>query len=123
MTSNVLKELRDGLETAYIDSTIPSNYFYKPQFIRNNYHAGKKVLSAIEDELLACEHFKISVAFITMNGITPLLQTLKGLEEKNICGEILTTNYLSFSEPAALIKLHGLKNITQTSHIDFTYAP
>ena len=42
MTSNVLEELRDGLETAYIDSTIPSNYFYKPQFIRNNYHAGKK---------------------------------------------------------------------------------
>lgn len=79
MTSSVLKELRDGLETAYIDSTIPSNYFYKPQFIRNNYHAGKKVLSAIEDELLACEYFKISVAFITMNGITPLLQTLKSL--------------------------------------------
>lgn len=112
MISNTLKELKDGFETAYIDSAIPSNYFYKPQFIRNNYHAGKKVLAAIEDELLACEHFKISVAFITMNGITPLLQTLKSLEEKNICGEILTTNYLSFSEPAALMKLHGLKNIT-----------
>ena len=51
MTSNVLKELRDGLETAYIDSTIPSNYYYKPQFIRNDYHEGKKVLAAIEDEL------------------------------------------------------------------------
>ena len=80
MTSNTLKELKDGFETAYIDSTVPSNYFYKPQFIRNNYHEGKKVLAAIEDELLACDHFRISVAFITMNGITPLLQTLKILE-------------------------------------------
>ena len=112
MTSNSLKELRDGFETAYIDSMIPSNYFYKPQFIRNNYHEGKKVLAAIEDELLSCEHFKISVAFITKNGITPLLQTLKSLEERNVRGEILTTNYLSFSEPAALMALHGLKNIT-----------
>lgn len=44
--------------------------------------------------------------------MTPLLQTLKGLEEKGIKGQILTTNYLNFSEPRALEKLNGLKNIT-----------
>ena len=38
---------------------------------------GKKVLSSIEDEIMACDGFQISVAFITMSGITPLLQTLK----------------------------------------------
>ena len=43
---------------------------------------GKKVLSSIEDELLACDGFQISVAFITMSGITPLLQTLKEMEKK-----------------------------------------
>lgn len=59
------------------------------------------MFSSIEDELLACDSFQISVAFITMNGITPLLQTLKELEKKNIEGEILTTNYLNFSEPRA----------------------
>lgn len=42
MTFNTLNELKDGFETACIDSTIPSNYFYIPQFIRNNYHVGKK---------------------------------------------------------------------------------
>ena len=47
-----------------------------------------------------------------MGGITPLLQTLKELEKKNIPGEILTTNYLNFSEPKALEKLNGLSNIT-----------
>ena len=47
-----------------------------------------------------------------MGGITPLLQILKELEEKNIPGEILTTNYLNFSEPRALSKLNELSNIT-----------
>ncbi len=71
-----------------------------------------KVLSTIENELLTCDQFQISVAFITMGGITPLLQTLKELEEKNIPGEVLTTNYLNFSEPKALKKLNELRNIT-----------
>lgn len=112
MTDEKLAELRSGFETAYIDGTAASNHVYKPQFISNNYKAGKKVLSAIEDELLLCEHFQISVAFITMSGITPLLQTLKELEKREIQGEILTTNYLDYSEPIALEKLNGLKNIT-----------
>ena len=105
-------ELRVGFETAYINGSVASNSFYSPQFVSNNYKDGKKVLSSIEDELLRCDKFQISVAFITLGGITPLLQTLKELEKKNIPGEILTTNYLSFSEPKALEKLNGLSNIT-----------
>lgn len=112
MTEQKYSELRSGFETAYIDGTVASNQVYKPQFISNNHKEGKKVLSSIEDELLMCECFHISVAFITMGGITPLLQTLKELEKKGISGEILTTNYLNFSEPSALEKLNGLKNIT-----------
>ena len=109
---NELSELRAGLETAYIDGNVASNSYYRPQFVSNNHKEGKKVLSSIENELLNCDRFQISVAFITMSGITPLLQTLKELEEKNIPGEILTTNYLNFSEPRALEKLNELSNIT-----------
>lgn len=105
-------ELRSGFETAYIDGSVASSVAYRPQFISNNYKEGKKVLSSIEDELLMCDGFKISVAFITKSGITPLLQTLKELEKRNVTGEILTTNYLSFSEPDALTKLNELSNIT-----------
>lgn len=105
-------ELRLGFETAFVDGNVASNLAYKPQFVSNNHREGKKVLSSIEDELLACDHFQISVAFITMSGITPLLQTLKELEGKNIPGEVLTTNYLNFSEPRALKKLNELSNIT-----------
>lgn len=81
-----------GLETAYIDGNVALNLMYKPQFVSNNYKEGKKVLSSIEDELLMCDQFQISVAFITLGGIEPLLQTLKELEKKHIPGEILTTN-------------------------------
>ena len=107
-----INELRSGFETAYIDGSVASSMAYKPQFLSNNYKEGKKVISSIEDELLECDQFQISVAFITMSGITPLLQTLKELEKKQIPGEILTTNYLNFSEPKALEKLNGLSNIT-----------
>lgn len=107
-----IDELRLGFETAYIDGSVVSNNIYRPQFVSNNHKEGKKVLSSIEDELLVCDGFQISVAFITMNGITPLLQTLKELEKRNIKGEILTTNYLNFSEPKALKKLNELSNIT-----------
>lgn len=109
---SIIDEMRLGFETAYINGNIASNLAFKPQFVSNNYKEGKKVLSSIEDELLACDQFQISVAFITLGGIEPLLQTLKELEKRNIPGEILTTNYLNFSEPKALEKLNDLKNIT-----------
>ena len=60
-------ELRLGFETAYIDGSVASNSFYSPQFVSNNYKDGKKVLSSIEDELLRCDKFQISVAFITLD--------------------------------------------------------
>ena len=107
-----IEEMRSGFETAFINRNINSNLAYQPEFVSNQPEEGKKVISSIEEELLRCEAFQISVAFITMGGITPLLQTLKELEEKGIPGQILTSNYLNFSEPAALKKLQELKNIT-----------
>lgn len=107
----IQKQLHRATTTAFIDETHPSNLAYKPQFISNNYREGRKVLSSIESELSNCDEFSISVAFITMSGITPLLQILEELERKNIHGRILTTDYLNFSEPKALEKLAGLKNI------------
>ena len=112
MESDKVKELREGFETAYINGNTASSLAYKPIFVSNNPSEGKKVLSSIEDELGKCDKFQMSVAFITMSGLTPLLQTLKELEKKNIPGEILTTNYLYFSEPKALKKLNELNNIT-----------
>lgn len=105
------QELQQGLDTAFISASNPSNLAYRPQFVSNNYKEGRKVLSTIEEELLACDEFAVSVAFITISGITPLLQTLKELEQNKIHGRILTTDYLMFNQPEALDKLAGLKNI------------
>lgn len=104
-------ELRRGMETAFINQGFHSNLAYRPEFISNNYKQGKRVLSSIEQELMNCDEFFISVAFITLSGITPLLQILKELGQKDIKGKILTTDYLVFSDPAALDRLHSLKNI------------
>lgn len=101
----------EGIETAFIDYNNQSNTAFKPQFISNDYKEGRKVISSIEDELLKCDKFDISVAFITDGGIAPLLQTLKTLEERGIKGRILTTDYLEFSDPKALRKLAELSNI------------
>ena len=84
------QNIQSGLSTAFLDKNISSNVLYRPQFISNDYKNGRKVPSTIEDELLHCDSFSISVAFITMGGITPLLQTLRTLEDKGIHGKILT---------------------------------
>ena len=111
MTENRITELHCGLKTAFIDSLWNSNLAYRPQFIYNDNKNGQKVISSIEDELLRCDSFAISVAFITRGGITPLLQTLQELERRGVPGRILTTDYLSFSDPLALDTLASLSNI------------
>lgn len=107
----MLNQLNLGFQTAFIDGRTDSNLAYKPQFLSNDYKKGQKLLSTLEEELLCCDEFAISVAFITMGGITPLLQTLKELERRGIRGNILTTDYLTFSEPKALDLLDSLSNI------------
>lgn len=111
MNQEKIVQLNQGLATAFINQNISSNLAYKPQFVSNNYREGRKVISSIEDELLSCDGFAISVAFITMGGITPLLQTFRELEQRGIHGKILTTDYLMFSEPKALRILSEFKNI------------
>lgn len=111
MNQTIITDITQGLTTAFIDHTVSSNLAYRPQFVSNNYKEGRKVISSIEDELLSCEQFAISVAFITMSGITPLLQTLKELEKRGIPGRILTTDYLTFSDPKALRKLEEFSNL------------
>ena len=81
-------------------------------FVYNNHLEAKKVLSTLESELEMCDEFIFSVAFISESGLTSLLQTLKNLEEKNIRGKILTTNYLYFNTPKVLEKLSNFKNIS-----------
>lgn len=80
MDVNVINELQNGLSAAYINGSVAANLAYKPAF--NEQSEEEEGYFIRRDELLRCEEFQISVAFITMGGVTPLLQTLKELEKK-----------------------------------------
>ena len=95
------RKLVDGYHRAFIDSTRESDPAFSPSLVSNSH--GRKVLTVIEKEMKGCDDLFISVAFITMGGIAPLLGTLKDLERQGTKGRILTTDYLMFSDPRALI--------------------
>ncbi|MBU3145981.1 DUF3427 domain-containing protein [Clostridium sp. CF012] len=109
--TNIAKDILKANETGLISCLVDSNLALRPKLILNDYSKGSKVLSDIVSELMNCNEFMISVAFITSSGVTPLLETFKYLEENGIKGEILTTDYLNFSEPKALKKLLEFSNI------------
>lgn len=107
ITRDILKASESGL----ISNLVDSNLALRPKLIINDYSKGSKVLNEIISELTKCNEFMISVAFVTSSGVTPLLETLKSLEKKGIKGRIITTDYLTFSEPKALKKLLEFSNI------------
>lgn len=102
-------KLVDGYRRAFIDASVDAEPAYTPQFVSN--HKGNKVITQIENELRECDSMFMSVAFITGGGIQHLKGVLKEMEARNVPGKILTTDYLMFSEPAALDALAGLKNL------------
>ncbi len=110
-TTDNRTEIMKGFEAAFIDSAVLSDAAFRPSFLSNIPKEGKKVLSELEDLLLTCDSYFMSVAFITMDGITPLLETLKELDDKGVKGRILTTDYLAFSDPKALDKLDSLPSV------------
>lgn len=111
MENKNIEQIKSGLTTAFIDQSNNSNLAYRPEFVYNDYKQGKKVLVSLEQELKRCDEFFISVAFITDSGFESLAMILKELERKGIPGKILTTDYLTFSQPKALDRLAQLSNI------------
>lgn len=106
-----IERIRKGMETAFIQKEVISDAVYQPQLVFNNPSEKSKVIATLQRELSRCTSFKFSVAFITDSGIEGLLGTLKELEAKGVKGQILTTDYLYFTEPKALRKLAELSNI------------
>ena len=78
-------------------------------FISNS--PGNTMQAFLDNELSKCNKFIISVAFISRSGLAPLKQTLLELEKRNVPGKILTTDYLTFTEPSALRALSKYSNI------------
>lgn len=90
MNKQKIAELRAGLETGFINGVYNSSLAYQPQFLSNNHKEGKKVLSSIEDELMFCDKFQISVAFITMGGKIESGETQQQALKREIMEELDT---------------------------------
>lgn len=102
-------EILNGARTAFIDEHLDSNIDFRPKLLSNN--EGSKVSSSIRDELLKCDEFLISAAFIKAGAITSLIHEFKYLEKNNIRGKILTTDYFYLTEPKALKMLRRFSNL------------
>ena len=104
-----IDEILNGAKTAFINQHNSSSADFTPKLLYNE--GSSKVINSIRDELRDCEEFIISSAFITLSGITPLLEEFRYLQKNNIKGKILTTDYLYFTEPKALRKLNQFSNL------------
>ncbi|WP_300619643.1 DEAD/DEAH box helicase [uncultured Fusobacterium sp.] len=100
--------LMNSMRTSLIDSNIESVLSYQHKLISNK---EEKIISLIRRELENCDEFIISVAFVTLGGVTMILEQLKDLEARGVKGKILTGDYLTFTQPKALKKLLEFKNI------------
>lgn len=100
--------LIDSIKTSLIDRNMESILSYQHKLISNR---EEKIVSLIRRELENCDEFIISVAFVTLGGVTMILEQLKDLEVRGVKGKVLTGDYLTFTQPKALKKLLEFKNI------------
>lgn len=82
-----------------------------PKFIFNDYNNSFNLLTELQTELDNCKEFYFAVAFITQSGLICLKEILNKLNDKNITGYILTTDYLYFTQPKALKELMHFPNL------------
>lgn len=80
-----------------------------PKLICNNKQI--KVKNEIEYNLLRCESFFFSIAFLSDSGLAAIRQTLLSLQEKGIMGKLVTSTYLNFNSPKVFEQLLTLDNI------------
>ena len=108
---DLIKSFNQSLQTGYVDKSILSNLDYQPELLVNQKNPPKKVLSTILHELEHCNQFFISVAFVTTSGVAAIINKLKELDDREIKGKILVSQYLNFTQPEALKRLLQFNNI------------
>ena len=104
-------KLTEGFQHGFIDDNSQYRGNFTPRILTNSGQKSIKVLSTLLDELENCQSFWFNVAFITSSGVKTILQSLLKLQDKNIQGTIVISDYLTFSQPGAMKLLLQFKNI------------
>lgn len=90
-------------------TTLMSPVEYEPRFIHNSGY--QNFYAELQESLLSCKSFHMSVAFVRYSGIQLLLETFDELERRAIPGKILTSTYLNSTQPKALRALKRFSNL------------
>ncbi len=96
-----MDDLTRSLQTALVDHRIASPSRLRPLLVLNN-PPSSKVGQTLVGELERCVSFSFSVAFLTKGGIASILQALYNAQRRGVRGRILTSDYLTFTDPGAL---------------------
>ena len=100
-----MNELESGMEDILINNAIPYPQDSRLVIIDNSNEYQRDVLSHLKRGFEMADEFLFAVSFIRLSGIEMLLQTFKDMEKRNVKGRIITTDYLTYTEPKAIRKL------------------
>ena len=113
MSSNLAYDIQQASMAAFTDSGIPSRQDLRPSIIDNAPYDAT-LGDTIGNALRKCSTFLFSVAFISQSGLEAILQALAEARDNGARGRIITTDYLTFSEPAALKRLQSFSSFIET---------
>ena len=107
------QELENCLRKGFIDYKVDTGEHLSPSLITNNPQREEKVLDKILRQLILCDSFFFSVAFVTKSGVACLKDTLLDLASRPTParGRIMVSQYLNFTEPGALEELLKFPNL------------
>ena len=107
--TDFLENLQNSLITGFINNDFDSLQKLQPKILVNDKTSQKKILSNITENLHMCDEFTFAVAFVTSSGVMCLHNAFKELEEKNVKGNIIISDYTNFTQPEGLRKLLRFK--------------
>jgi len=108
-------DCRSGKGNAVVRTTLVTQSDNEPRFIHNSGY--QNFYAELQESLLSCTSFQMSVAFVRYSGIQLLLETFEELEKRAISGKILTSTYLNSTQPKALQYLKRFSNLETKIYI------
>lgn len=84
------------------------------QLLLNNHET--TLFYEMKSALQQCLSFQFNVAFVTFGGVQLFADVFNKLEKDGVIGKIITSTYLTFSEPKAIRKLNSFNNIELKLH-------
>jgi len=107
------EQIRLSSAKGLIDNSISAEADLVPRILQNDKQKQEKVLATICKQLETCVDFKFAVAFLTRSGVASIHNSIKTFQKNNpdSSGTIIVSDYLNFTEPAALKKLNEMPNV------------